>query len=178
MPSRAELTFEVAAVSLTVDAPALPFVDRVHRAAGVELGDGTVLRARAVVSNAHPVTTLRELVGDSHLSDEVVRDLKRFRSRSGAVKVNLALSELPVPTGWNGSVPGDPHTGILAISPSLEYLERAWDDAKYGRISKEPYIEAVFPTVFEPELAPDGRHIALCFTQFGPYELAEGSWDT
>lgn len=148
------------------------------RAAGVELGDGTVLRARAVVSNAHPVTTLRELVGDSHLSDEVVRDLKRFRSRSGAVKVNLALSELPVPTGWKGSVPGDPHTGILAISPSLEYLERAWDDAKYGRISKEPYIEAVFPTVFEPELAPDGRHIALCFTQFGPYELAEGSWDT
>jgi phytoene dehydrogenase-like protein len=148
------------------------------RAAGVELEGGTVLKARAVVSNAHPVTTLRKLVGDSHLSDEVVRDLKRFRSRSGAVKVNLALSELPVPKGWKGSVPGDPHTGIFAISPSIEYLERAWDDAKYGRISKEPYIEAVFPTVFEPGLAPEGNHIALCFTQFGPYELAEGSWDT
>jgi phytoene dehydrogenase-like protein len=148
------------------------------RATGVELGDGSFVRARSVISNAHPVTTLRELVGDSNLSDEVVRDLKRFRSRSGAVKVNLALSELPVPKGWKGAVPGDPHTGILAISPSIDYLERAWDDAKYGRISKEPYIEAVFPTVFQPELAPEGKHIALCFTQFGPYELAEGSWDT
>jgi phytoene dehydrogenase-like protein len=149
-----------------------------NRAEGVELEDGRVLKSRWVVSNAHPVTTLRDLVGDAHLPDEVVRDLKRFRSRSGAVKVNLALSELPVPKGWKGPVPGDPHTGILAISPSLEYLERAWDDAKYGHMSKDPYIEAVFPTVFEPGLAPEGKHIALCFTQFGPYELAEGSWDT
>jgi phytoene dehydrogenase-like protein len=60
----------------------------------------------------------------------------------------------------------------------VEYLERAWDDAKYGRASEHPYIEVVFPTVFEPDLAPDGKHIALCFTQFGPYDLAEGSWDT
>jgi phytoene dehydrogenase-like protein len=148
------------------------------RATGVVLEDGSVIPARRVVSNAHPVTTLMELVGDSHLDDDVVRDLKRFRSRSGSVKVNMSLSELPQPAAWDGPTPGDPHTGILSISPSIEYLERAWDDAKYGRMSEHPYVEMVFPTVFEPDLAPEGRHIALCFTQFGPYDLAEGTWDT
>ncbi|HXF57059.1 MAG TPA: NAD(P)/FAD-dependent oxidoreductase [Actinomycetota bacterium] len=148
------------------------------RATGVELEDGTRVRARAVISNAHPVTTLLHLVGQEHLPPETVRDLRRFRSRSGSVKVNLALAELPRFRSWSGPAPGAPHTGILAISPSVEYLERAWDDAKHGRMSERPYIEAVFPTVFEPELAPSGRHIALLFTQFGPYRLAEGSWDT
>jgi len=148
------------------------------RATGVVLEDGSVIPARRVVSNAHPVTTLRELVGDDHLDDDVVRDLKRFRSRSGSVKVNMSLSELPTPAAWDGPTPGDPHTGILSISPSIEYLERAWDDAKYGRMSEHPYVEMVFPTVFEPDLAPEGRHIALCFTQFGPYELAQGTWET
>lgn len=148
------------------------------RATGVELEDGTTVQARVVVSNAHPVTTLRELVGEEHLAPDTVQELRRFRSRSGSVKVNLALAELPRPRSWSGSVPGAPHTGILAISPSVEYLERAWDDAKYGRMSEHPYIEGVFPTVFEPDLAPPGRHIALLFTQFGPYHLVEGSWDT
>jgi phytoene dehydrogenase-like protein len=147
------------------------------RASGVELDDGTVVRARRVVSNAHPVTTMRDLVGEAHLPDEVAADVRRYRSRSGSVKVNLALSELPLLESWRGAVPGDPHTGILSVSPSIEYLERAWDDAKYGRMSENPYIEAVFPTVFEPDLAPSGKHIALCFTQFGPYELADGSWE-
>jgi phytoene dehydrogenase-like protein len=148
------------------------------RASGVELADGTVVRARRVVSNAHPVTTLRDLVGIAHLPDTVATDVGRYRSRSGSVKVNLALSELPRLDSWRGDIPGDPHTGILSISPSIEYLERAWDDAKYGRMSENPYIEAVFPTVFEPDLAPPGKHIALCFTQFGPYELSDGAWDT
>jgi phytoene dehydrogenase-like protein len=153
-------------------------VVRDGRARGVELADGTTVPARRVVSNAHPVTTYLDLVGTEHLPDAVVRDVRRYRSRSGSVKVNLALSELPRPAAWDGPVPGHPHTGLLAISPSIDYLERAWDDAKFGRPSRRPYLEAVFPTVFEPDLAPDGKHAALCFTQFGPYELAEGSWDT
>ena len=148
------------------------------RAQGVELEDGTLLRARRVVSSAHPRTTYLDLVGAEHLPAEVVHDVRRYRSRSGSVKVNLALGELPRPSAWQGDVPGAPHTGVMAICPSIAYLERAWDDAKYGRTSTRPYIEAVFPTVHEPELAPPGRHIALCFTQYGPYELAEGTWDT
>lgn len=148
------------------------------RATGVELEDGATLRGRRVISGAHPVTTYLDLVGEAHLPDDVVRDVRRYRSRSGSVKVNLALAGLPTPSAWDGPVPGDPHRGLLAISPSIPYLERAWDDAKYGRTSEHPYIEAVFPTVYEPHLAPHGKHIALCFTQFGPYELADGSWET
>jgi phytoene dehydrogenase-like protein len=148
------------------------------RALGVELDDGSLMRARRVVSNAHPITTFRDLVGEEHLPDDVVRDVRRFRTRSGSVKVNVALGELPNPSAWDGPVPGDPHTGLIAISPSVEYLERAWDDAKYGRTSEHPYIEAVFPTAHEQGLAPEGKHLMLAFTQFGPHRLAEGSWET
>jgi len=148
------------------------------RAAGVELEDGGVIRARQVISNAHPRTTYLDLIGEEHLPDEVVRNVRRYRTKSGSVKVNLGLAELPRPAVWKGATPGAPHTGIMAISPSLEYLEKAWDDAKYGRCSEHPYLEAVFPTVFERDLAPEGKHVALCFTQFGPFDLREGSWET
>lgn len=164
--------------SIRTNAPVRRVVIEGGRATGVELADGEVVPAGCVVSGAHPVTTYLELIGASHLTDDVVTDIRRYRSRSGTVKVNLALDELPSPTSWSGPTPGDPHRGLIAISPSIEYLERAWDDAKYGRTSREPYVEMVLPTVLEPGLAPPGKHIALCFTQFGPYELAEGSWDT
>ena len=148
------------------------------RATGVELLDGSVVQGRQIISNAHPITTYKELIGEENLPDEAVRAINRYRTKSGAVKVNLGLSELPRPTAWQGAIPGAPHTGVMAVTPSLDYLERAWDDAKYGRCSEEPYLEAVFPTVHEPGVAPAGKHIALCFTQFGPYDLAEGSWNT
>jgi phytoene dehydrogenase-like protein len=151
---------------------------RGDRAAGVQLEDGSLIAAGRVVSSAHPVTTYRDLVGFQHLPDDVVRDVRRFRTRSGSVKVNLALSKLPQPTAWDGSRPEPLHRGLMAISPSVEYLERAWDDAKYGRWSRHPYLEMVFPTAHEQGLAPDGSHIALAFTQYGPYELSTGTWDT
>jgi phytoene dehydrogenase-like protein len=167
-----------AGAEIRTAAPVRSVVVRDGRARGVELEDGTVLAARRVISNAHPITTYLDLVGEPHLPAEVVQDVKRFRTRSGSVKVNLALGELPTPTAWDGPIPGHPHTGLLAISPSIAYLERAWDDAKYGRTSERPYLEAVFPTVFEPGIAPEGKHVALCFTQFGPFDLADGSWET
>lgn len=167
-----------AGAEVRAESPVRRVVIEGGRAVGVELADGSVLRAHRVVSNAHPVTTYLDLVGEANLPGDVVRDVRRYRSRSGSVKVNLALGELPRPTAWEGPIPGDPHTGLIAISPSVEYLERAWDDAKYGRTSEDPYIEAVFPTVFEPEVAPEGKHVALCFTQFGPCALADGSWET
>ena len=167
-----------AGAEIRTAAPVRRVVVREGRATGVELEDGIVIDAARVVSGAHPLTTYLDLVGEIHLPDDVVRAIGRYRSRSGSVKVNLAIGDLPRPSSWKGATPGDPHTGIMAVSPSMEYLERAWDDAKYGRASAHPYVEVVFPTVFEPDLAPEGKHIALCFTQFGPYDLAEGSWET
>lgn len=149
---------------------------REGRATGVELEDGTTIRAKRVVSNAHPVTTYLDLVGEAHLPEDVVRSVKRYRTKSGSVKVNVALGELPEFPSWDQE--GNLHQGMVAISPSVEYLERAWDDAKYGRPSRHPYVEAMFPTAHEPGLAPEGKHIVLAFTQFAPYELKEGSWDT
>jgi len=156
-------------------------VDRVAinasgRAVGVALVDGSLVRAQRVVSCAHPVTTYLSLVGEERLPGDVVRDVKRYRTRSGSVKLNVALSELPAFPSWDQQ--GDLHKGLAAVSPSVEYLERAWDDAKYGRMSEHPYVEVVFPTAHEPEgLAPKGKHLMLAFSQYGPYELADGSWD-
>ncbi|MGB2850067.1 MAG: NAD(P)/FAD-dependent oxidoreductase [Solirubrobacterales bacterium] len=166
-----------AGAEIRVDSPVDHVVIRGGRAAGVELQTGETIEARQVVSNAHPITTYRDLVGEQHLPEDVVRDIRRFRTRSGSVKVNAALSKLPTPAAWRGDVPGDPHRGLVAIAPSIEYLERAWDDAKYGRTSRNPYVEAVFPTVHEPGLAPEGTHLMLAFVQYGPYELADGNWD-
>jgi phytoene dehydrogenase-like protein len=103
--------------------------------------------------------------------------VRRFRTRSGSVKVNVALSEVPDAPGWPADSPEDFRRGLIAVAPSIEYLERAWDDAKYGRPSEHPYVEAIFPTFHEPELAPAGKHVMLAFVQYAPYELAEGSWD-
>lgn len=156
-------------------------VDRVAinasgQAVGVALADGSLIRAQRVVSCAHPITTYLSLIGEERLPGDVVRDVKRYRTRSGSVKLNVALSELPVFPSWDGD--GDLHKGLVAVSPSVEYLERAWDDAKYGRMSEHPYVEVVFPTAHEPQgLAPKGKHLMLAFSQYGPYELAEGSWD-
>jgi phytoene dehydrogenase-like protein len=151
-------------------------IDGSGRAVGVELVDGSLVGARRVVSGAHPITTYLELIGEDRLSEDVVRDVRRFRTRSGSVKVNVALSELPAFPTWDQE--GDPHRGLAAVSPSIEYLERAWDDAKYGRPSEHPYVEVVFPTAHEDGLAPKGKHVMLAFCQFGPYELRDGSWDT
>jgi phytoene desaturase len=151
-------------------------VVRNGRAVGVELDDGSVIRAKRVVSNAHPISTYLDLVGEAHLPDEAIRRIKLYRTRSGSVKVNYALDRLPEFPSWDQE--GSLHRGLVAISPSIDYLERAWDDAKHGRPAEHPYVEAVFPTAHEPGLAPEGKHIMLCFTQYAPYELKEGSWDT
>ena len=139
------------------------------RAVGVELEDGSVLRANQVVSSVHPKTTYLDLVGRVHLPSDVIHDVERLRTRSGSVKVNVALSGLPPFPAWDQE--GSVHTGLMAVSPSVEYLERAFDDAKYGKPSQHPYIELVFPTAHQPEgLAPPGKHLMLAFTQYLPFD--------
>lgn len=138
------------------------------RAVGVELADGTLVPARQVVSSAHPVTTYLDLVGRAHLPLEVVRDVERFRTRSGSVKLNFGLSRLPTFPAWDEG--GDVHRGLIAVSPSMAYLERAFDDAKHGQPSEHPYAEVMFPTAHEDGIAPEGKHIMMAFTQYLPYE--------
>ena len=126
---------EAAGATIRTDAPVKRIAVNSHgRAVGVELEDGSLVRAKAVVSNAHPKTTYLDLVGADHLPQDVVRDVRRYRTRSGSVKINLGLSELPAFPAWDQE--GDVHRGLTAISPSIEYLERAFDDAKYGRASE------------------------------------------
>ena len=163
-----------AGAEIRTEAPVERVLVRDGRAVGVELAGGETIAARRVISNLHPVTTYRDLIGDEHLPEQVAGDIRRFRTRSGSVKVNLALSGLPAVAGWDGPAPGDPHRGLVAIAPSIEYLERAWDDAKYGQPSQHPYVECVFPTVHEPDLAPDGKHLLLAFVQYAPFELGRG----
>jgi phytoene dehydrogenase-like protein len=146
------------------------------RATGVTLADGTQLGARLVISGAHPATTLLSLVGREHLPEEIVTDLERFRNRSPSAKVNLALNELPDFTAMPGKEVGPQHPEVM-ISPSLEYLERAWDEAKYGRFSERPMIDAVIPTTKDPTIAPEGKHIMTCFVQYVPYQLRSESWE-
>src|SRR5205814_5297837 len=138
------------------------------RATGVALSDGTELRARAVVSNAHPKTTFCELVDQKELPPDFVRAIDRYKTRSGTVKVNLALGE---PPRFKGLAEDDSTTAarsFIQLCDSMEYLERAFDDAKYGKASTAPYSDGVLPTIVDDSLAPAGKHIMSCFSQYVP----------
>jgi phytoene dehydrogenase-like protein len=137
-------------------------------AVGVTLKDGTSLRARAVISAIHPRTTFLDHVGAEHLPDDLVREVERYRSRSPSAKVNVALSELPDFVARPGKTLDVQHPEFI-INPSIDYLERAWDDCKYGRPSDHPMLDCVIPTTKDPTLAPDGTHILTCFVQYVPY---------
>jgi len=138
------------------------------RAAGVALTDGTELRAKSVISNAHPTITFCELVDAKDLPGEFKRAIDRYKTRSGTVKINLALAELPQ---FVGLAPQDSMTAarsFIQLCDSMEYLERAFDDAKYGKASVAPYSDGVLPTIVDDSLAPAGKHIMSCFTQYVP----------
>jgi phytoene dehydrogenase-like protein len=138
---------------------------RVH---GVTLDSGEELRAPIVLSGAHPKTTVLDLVGGEHFPDEVVEDMRRYRSRGGSVKVNWILSEPP-----KFSDDRLLHTS-LAICPSIDYLERAWQDATRGVPAEGPYIEVEVPTAIDPTLTDDGTTVMTMFTQYGPHD--EAGW--
>ncbi len=138
------------------------------RVTGVTLTSGETLRAPLVLSGAHPKTTVLDLVGGEHFPDEVVEDMRRYRSRGGSVKVNWILSEPP-----RFADPRLQHTS-LAICPSIDYLERAWQDATRGVPAEGPYIEVEVPTAIDPTLTDDGTTVMTMFTQYGPH--SEDGW--
>ena len=144
-------------------------------AAGVVLESGEEIRAKAVASSADLRVTFARLVGLEHLPSEFAAIVHGFRFRGATAKVNLALDALPDFHSLPG--PGPHLAGAISISPGTEYLERAYDDAKYGAPSRRPYLDVVIPSVTDPSVAPPGRHVMSCFVQYAPYALREGTWD-
>jgi phytoene dehydrogenase-like protein len=145
------------------------------RATGVVLESGEEIEADQVASSADPKRTFLKLVEERDLPADFVADVKRFKIRGSSGKVNLALSELPSFT----CLPGEgPHLkGAISISPSMDYIERAYDEAKYGDFSSRPYMDVMIPSTIDPSMAPPGKHVMSIFVQYAPYRLKEGTWE-
>jgi phytoene dehydrogenase-like protein len=145
------------------------------RVTSVVLEDGSEIPARAVVSSADPRTTFLKLVDPMDLEPGFLTKLRNYRSPGVVAKVNLALGRLPSFRGVTN--PADLH-GRIHIGPSIDYLERAFDASKYGRISDEPWLDIAIPTLNEPSLALGGRHFMSIYVQYAPYRLRDGqTWD-
>ena len=142
---------------------------------GVFLAGGEEIFANKIISNLDPYRTLIGLVGAPNLGPQFVRKVRTIRFRGSTAKLNLALNGLPRFKGLEDGL--ERLGGHILVSPSLEYLERAYDDAKYGRYSENPFLDIVIPTVFDSSLAPAGKHIISITMQYAPYRLRNGSWD-
>jgi phytoene dehydrogenase-like protein len=146
------------------------------RATGVVLANGDEIDADMVLSSVDPnLTFLKFMDAEKELPAEFVDEIRRYKYRGSSGKVNLALDALPDFTSLPG--PGAHLRGAISISPSVEYMERAYDQAKYGEFSRRPYIDMVIPTLTDPSVAPPGKHILSCFVQYAPYKLRAGTWD-
>src|SRR5437868_5635435 len=145
-------------------------------AASVVLENGDYFTANVVSSSLDPRQTFSRLVGEEHLPGDFVEDIRRYKFRGSSGKVNLSLNALPDFTCLRGA---GPHLrGAISISPSVDYMERAYAEAKYGRYSRKPYIDMVIPSLTDPSVAPPGKHVMSCFVQYAPYHLKEaGGWD-
>jgi phytoene dehydrogenase-like protein len=146
------------------------------RTRGVVLENGDELDADIVASNLDPKLTFLKLLDSSCLEPDFRASIERFRVEGTSLKMNLALDGLPDFTALPGT-PGPQHGATMHICPSIEYVERAWDDAKYGCPSHNPLLEMTCPTIYDPDLAPAGKHIMGIFLQYAPYTLRDASWD-
>jgi phytoene dehydrogenase-like protein len=146
------------------------------RAEGVVLQGGDEIRARVVASNLDPKQTFLRLVSATDLPGDFVTAIRQFRCEGTSLKMNLAVTGLPNFRALPGA-PAPQHRATMHICPSIEYVERAWDDAKYGRPSRQPLLELTCPTMYDPSLAPPGRHIIGIFLQYAPYTLRDTTWD-
>jgi phytoene dehydrogenase-like protein len=144
-------------------------------ATGVLLATGEEIQAKAVISNADPKRTLLKLTDPTHLSPDFVQRLQHYRGNGTVAKVNLALSGLPkftaLPNGDASALKGRIHIGN-----EIDYLERAFDESKYGNFSRQPYLEAAIPSLTDPTLAPEGKHVMSIYMQYAPYKL-NGDWE-
>jgi phytoene dehydrogenase-like protein len=144
------------------------------RATGVVLSSGEEIQGKIIVSGVDPKRTFLKMVDGKYLEPQFVKQVEDFKIRGSSAKVNLALDALPNFI----ALPGDgPHlSGAISISPSLDYIERAYDDAKYGDFSHRPYMDIILPSMLDPSMAPPGKHVMSIFVQYAPYHLKTGAW--
>jgi phytoene dehydrogenase-like protein len=162
---------------IRTDAPVARIKTRAGKATGVVLESGEEISAPVVISSADVRVTLGRLLESGTLADDDAQAVSRYKFRGSSAKVNFALAGLPT---FSCLPPGttDVYRGMVSISPSVDYIERAYDDAVDGRFSRSPYIDMGFPSAIDPSVAPPGKHVMACFVQYAPYELAEGTWDS
>ena len=154
---------------IRTEAPVARILTTAGRATGVALENGDEFHGDVVVSSVDPRHTFLHWMDPRQLPEDFVEGVRRYKFRGSSGKVNLALDGLPD----FRCLPGvGPHLrGAISISPSVDYMERAYDEAKYGRFSRRPYIDIVIPSLTDPSVAPPGKHVMSCFVQYAPYEL-------
>jgi phytoene dehydrogenase-like protein len=162
-------------VEIRTKSPVSKILVKNGRISGVALQSGEELSAKVVSSSVDPHLTFEKFLEPSELPSDFLEGVRRYKFRGSSGKVNLALSALPNFKSLPG--PGAHLRGAISISPSMDYMERAYDDAKYGHYSRRPYIDMVIPSLTDPSVAPPGKHVLSCFVQYAPYKLAEGTWD-
>jgi phytoene dehydrogenase-like protein len=145
------------------------------KAVGVVLENGDEIFGNVISSSVDPNMTFLKLLDRNQLPDEFRSSVEHYKYRGCSAKVNLALDGLPEFTCLPGR--GDHLRGAISISPSVDYMERAYDQAKYGEYSSRPYMDIVIPSLTDPSVAPPGKHVMSCFVQYAPYHLASGTWD-
>jgi len=138
--------------------------------------DGRVFTAKAVIANADCKTLFQKLVAPSHLPAEFLADIARFRTFSTAFKINIAAEAPPRYRAFDKAKTGFDYPTYVHLAPDIDYLERAYDDAKYGWYSKKPFITPVVPTIVDRTLAPPGKHVVNLFGGHAPYTLQNGDW--
>jgi phytoene dehydrogenase-like protein len=164
-----------AGVEIRLEAPVARILTKNGSAQGVVLESGEEIRAEVVSSSVGPNLTFLKFIESRELPGDFLEDVRRYKYRGSSGKVNLALGALPNFTCLPG--PGRHLRGAISISPSTEYMERAYDQAKYGEFSRRPYIDMVIPSLTDPSVAPPGKHVLSCFVQYAPYKLGKGTWD-
>lgn len=160
---------------IRTNAPVAKILSNKGRASGVVLESGEEIRANIVASNLDPKRTFLKLIDSKDLPADFVEGIRKFRTEGTSLKMNLALRGLPDFKALPG--PGPHHGATMHICPSVEYIERAWDDAKYGKPSQSPLIEMTIPTMYDKSLAPEGHHIMGIFLQYAPYTLKNTTWE-
>lgn len=144
---------------------------------GVITSNGQKYKARRVISNAEPKLTFLKLLGEQHLPEDFLQKVKNYKTEAASVKLNLLLDGLPTFECYPGKELGPQHMGTIHMCEDFEYMERAFDDAKYGKASDNPVVEMCIPSSVDRTLAPEGKYVASCFVQYAPYKLSNNDWN-